>query len=409
MIETETKNRRILVIDDNASVRSDFQKVLGSRQRLTASPHEALFFGNEAACPQVDHRFEVDTAAQGHLGLRRVQTAVESGKPYAVAFVDMRMPPGWDGVTTIEHLWEADPDLQVVICTAYSDHTWREIVDRLGEGDQLLIIKKPFDPAEVSQAALALSSKWDLMQVARNHTTELEEKVRVRTSALQHAHEETINCLTAALMFRDKETGAHIKRTGLYCEALAKELGWPSHETDIIRFTAPMHDVGKIGIPDAILLKEGRLSEAEFEIIKSHTIIGANLLSQSESPLLQRASEIALNHHERWDGDGYPNGLAGADIPLPARMLAIGDAFDAMSNDRVYRQSLSPEDVLQNLMEGRGTQFDPHLLDTFVAILPEMRRIVVENPDDEVGVCSNLRPDARITPVRPQLSCSDAQ
>lgn len=146
--------------------------------------------------------------------------------------------------------------------------------------------------------------------------------------------------------------------------------------------TAPMHDVGKTGIPDSILLKPGPLTTAEFEIMKTHAEIGARMLRQAASSILKRAAEIALNHHERWDGGGYPRGLAGTDIPLPARLLSIADAYDAMSHDRVYRNALSEEEVLRNLRGGRGTQFDPELLDVFLRLLPEMQRIVEQNPDE---------------------------
>lgn len=376
-------NRRILVVDDNEAIHADFRKIL-SPDRTDSHDlfdHEALVFGNVSRRPSPECRFPVETASQGQIGLRRVEEAVRENRPYAVAFVDMQMPPGWDGVTTIEHLWQADPDLQVVICTAYSDHSWTDIVDRLGRSDQLLVVKKPFDPVEILQASLALTSKWNLTQAARHKMAALEAQVRTRTFDIQSAHEETIQCLSSASMYRDKETGAHIRRTGLYCAAMGRRLGWSEGEIDAIRMTAPMHDVGKIGIPDAILLKPGPLTDAEFEIMKSHTIIGARLLVQSASTTLQRASEIALNHHERWDGLGYPRGVAGTDIPLAARMLAVADAFDAMTHDRVYRSALSCDGAIQVLRNGSGTQFDPALVDLFLDLLPEMRQIVEQNPD----------------------------
>lgn len=200
----KNENRRILVIDDNDQIHRDFQKILATdRLEPRLLGDEALLFGGPAISPATRRTFDVDMATQGEIGLKLVQEAVMQNRPYAVAFVDMRMPPGWDGVTTIEHLWQADPDLQVVICTAFSDHKWSDIVDRLGEGDQLLIVKKPFDVAEVSQAALALSSKWNMTQVARQNVARLESQVRNRTREIQSAHEETINCLSAASMYRD--------------------------------------------------------------------------------------------------------------------------------------------------------------------------------------------------------------
>lgn len=377
------ENHRILVIDDMETVRCDFRKILTPEvPNPQIACDDALLFGTAPSQQPPRRTFDVDTVTMGETGLKYVQAAVKQQRPYSVAFVDMRMPPGWDGITTIEQLWLADPDLQIVICTAYSDHTWTDIVNRLGEGDQLLIVKKPFDAIEISQAALALSSKWSMTQEARQKVVNLESTVRERTRDIQSAHEATINCLSAASMYRDKETGAHIRRTGLYCEALARGLGWTESEVDAIRMTAPMHDVGKIGIPDAILMKPGPLTTEEHRIMETHTVIGARLLSQAASTTLHRASEIALNHHERWDGGGYPRGLSGTDIPLPARLLSIVDAFDAMSNDRVYRPAMLDADVLQNLIDGRGTQFDPTVLDVFLTLLPEMQSIGKCNPDE---------------------------
>ena len=185
----EHRNRRILVVDDNLAIHSDFRKILvsdGSGQELEDA--EAAFFG-EGCDINRELNVELDSAHQGQEGLEKVVAAVAENRPYALAFVDMRMPPGWDGLTTIEQLWKADPDLQVVICTAYSDNTWSDIREQLGDTDQLLILKKPFDNVEVCQLALALTEKWHLAQQARLKKRDLERMVDERTEQLREREE----------------------------------------------------------------------------------------------------------------------------------------------------------------------------------------------------------------------------
>lgn len=182
----DMQNRRILVIDDTPAIHADFRKILTSERDAAALDQaEAALFGEvvtgSSACPC---DFEVDSAMQGKEGLERVIQAAREGRPYALAFVDVRMPPGWDGVETTARLWEVDPDLQIVICTAYSDYSWDETIERLGQTDRLLILKKPFDNVEVSQLAAALTAKWSLTHKARAKMDELEQRVQERTKAL---------------------------------------------------------------------------------------------------------------------------------------------------------------------------------------------------------------------------------
>lgn len=180
-------NRRILIIDDTASIHQDFGKALqGAPENLDLVAEEEELFG-ESQCSRPKINYQVDSAMQGKIGLDKVAAAVDEGNPYAVAFVDMRMPPGWDGVQTITHLWEKDPNLQVVICTAYSDYSWEQIIQRLGMNDRMLILKKPFDAAEVAQLALALTEKWNITRQANSMVRNLEKIVEDRTNELQHA------------------------------------------------------------------------------------------------------------------------------------------------------------------------------------------------------------------------------
>jgi putative two-component system response regulator len=162
---------------------------------------------------------------------------------------------------------------------------------------------------------------------------------------------------------------------------LARAAGWLGDELEAIRQAAPMHDIGKIGILDAVLRKPGKLTPQEFEVMKTHTLIGSEILAGSKVPMLQMAREIALNHHERWDGKGYPRGLAGKDIPESARIVAIVDVYDALTHDRVNRPALPEDEVLAIMHQGEGKQFDPELLAEFFRHLPEMRRLVEQHPD----------------------------
>lgn len=187
----ETINRRILVVDDNPSIIDDFRKILGIDPNDSGALRHAeeALFGDSAAAETARPVFQIDSAYQGQQGLALVEQAQKSHQPYAVAFIDMRMPPGWDGVETIAHIWQKDPRLQIVVCTAYSDYSWSEMSDRLDLGDRLLILKKPFDNIEAYQLACALSVKWEMTQQAELKMGLLEDAVRVRTSALSRSNE----------------------------------------------------------------------------------------------------------------------------------------------------------------------------------------------------------------------------
>jgi CHASE1-domain containing sensor protein len=221
-----------------------------------------------------------------------------------------------------------------------------------------------------------------LVHEKRIYARGLETKVHERTEELRLAQEETIQRLVTASLWRDEETGMHIRRAGLFCEALAKAAGWSDAESEIIRLAALMHDVGKIGIPDAILRKPGKLTPQEFNVIKTHPLIGAEMLADSKTPILQMAREIALYHHEHWDGQGYPTGLSREQIPEAARIMAIVDVYDALTHDRVYRRAFSEDKATTMMLEGSGNHFDPSLLALFITILPEISRLSQEYPDD---------------------------
>jgi putative two-component system response regulator len=201
---------------------------------------------------------------------------------------------------------------------------------------------------------------------------------RERNDALREvakAHHDALLRLSRAAEFRDDDTGVHIVRIGFLAWALALRLGQGSDWAMLLRQAAPMHDVGKIGIPDAVLKKPGRFTPEERAEMNRHPIIGAEILGRSRIPLFQLAAEVALAHHERWDGTGYPSGLAGEAIPLSGRIVAVVDFFDALTMDRCYRQALPDEQVLEMLAAERGKAFDPQVVDTFLAHAPELMQL----------------------------------
>jgi cyclic di-GMP phosphodiesterase len=403
-----SKNRRILIIDDNESIHADYRKILGTDGGLATAVESAaaMLFDEPRLRQPTMLGFEIDSALQGQEGLARVEQSRGAGRPYALAFVDVRMPPGWNGLETVKRIWQVDRQIQVVVCTAYSDYSWSEMIAELGETDCLLILKKPFDNIEVRQLASALVAKWNLAKCANRTMEELQQTVREQTRAIRNAYDETVYRLVRASLCRDEETGAHIRRTGLCSELLAAAAGWEPERIEQLRLAAPMHDVGKIGIPDAILQKRGQLTPEEQTIMRAHTVLGANMLAGSESPVFWMAQDIAMYHHERWDGAGYPSGLAGEDIPEAARIVAIVDVYDAVTHDRVYRKEFPEAAVHKMMLDGRGTHFDPRLLDIFTSLLPEMRAIAMAAPDEEGSLDAALgrRGCAPSTPDQPSAA-----
>ncbi|PKL49668.1 MAG: two-component system response regulator [Planctomycetes bacterium HGW-Planctomycetes-1] len=369
---SKTKNRRILVIDDNPSIHDDFRQILANAPKNDSLDRaRAAVFGQDIE--DVGVIFEVDCALSGHEGLEKLIEANRQGKPYAVAFVDMRLESGWNGVETIERLWKVQPQLQVVICTAYSDYSWHEIINRLGETEKLLILKKPFDHVEVRQMACSLTEKWELLN-------NLDSLVQERTAQIAETRDTAVFVLASLAESRDPETGEHLERIRSYSHILAEELSKNSPYAEFIDKvfiddlyrSSPLHDIGKIGIPDSILLKPGALTNEEFEIMKHHSIIGAEALGGTikravGAGFLQMAADIARYHHEKFDGTGYPDGLKRQEIPLVARIVALADVYDALTSARVYKAAFRPEIAKIMIREESGKHFDPVIVDAFLA------------------------------------------
>ena len=195
---------------------------------------------------------------------------------------------------------------------------------------------------------------------------------------LQEAYLDTIYRLALAAEYKDEETGNHIIRMSRYCSLIAEKLGLPARDVQNIRYASPMHDIGKIGIPDSILLKPGKLTPEEFEIMKTHTIIGAKILADSNAEIIQVAQQIALSHHEKWNGDGFPQGLVEANAPLTARIVGIVDVFDALISRRPYKEPYPVKVALEIIEDGRGKKFDPMLVDILFENIDQILEIEKE-------------------------------
>jgi HD domain len=206
-----------------------------------------------------------------------------------------------------------------------------------------------------------------LEAVLANNAELLETKVAERTRELEVSRGETLQRLARAAEYRDDDTSQHTQRVGLSAAGIGRQLGLGADQIELLREAAPLHDVGKLAISDAILLNPGKLTAQEYEVMKTHTTLGARLLSGSSSPVLQMAAVIAASHHERWDGAGYPGGLAGEVIPLVARIVAVADVFDALTHDRPYKSAWSVEEAISEIQRGAGSQFDARVVRAFLA------------------------------------------
>jgi putative two-component system response regulator len=206
------------------------------------------------------------------------------------------------------------------------------------------------------------------IELERNNT-DLANRVRVRTAELSVARREALETLARAAEFRDDETGQHTKRVGELSAAIAQELGQPEEMVDTIRLAAPLHDVGKIAVPDSILLKPGKLDSEEVETMRRHTVVAEAVFAKMESPLMKLAKDIAVNHHERWDGTGYPRGLVGEAIPLAARIVSVADVYDALVHERPYKHAWPHKDAIAEIASQQSKQFDPQVVEAFLSLM----------------------------------------
>lgn len=263
-------------------------------------------------------------------------------------------------------------DIPVLMITANSDTSARQKALASGVTD---FLNKPLDNIEFITRARNMLALRQSQKALTDRALWLEDEIRKATAKIKNQEYETIFCLAKAAEYRDPETGAHIQRMAHYSKHIAHALGLSIQEQDLLLEAAPMHDIGKVGIPDAILLKPSRLNAEEFAIMKQHATIGYELLKSSSAPLLKVAAEIAHTHHEKYDGSGYPRGLVGENIPLFGRIVAVADVFDALTSERPYKKAWSVEDACQLLRKGKGTHFDPACVDAFLSDFEEVLSI----------------------------------
>lgn len=345
------QDNRILIVDDEAINRTLIKTVL-SKENYT------LYFAvNGLEALEVLQKNEVD-----------------------VILLDVMMPEmdGYETLRAIKSKTEL-ANVQVIMITALSEKSVLKETLKLGADE---FLNKPFDIEELKIRIRNVLKLKKHMDKLKNINVTLEEMVAEKTKELSFALEQVkdsekdiIAILGRASEFRDNETGNHIQRMSQISHLLAQKAGLSPEDCDLILLASPMHDVGKIGIPDEILLKPSKLTVEEFEMMKNHTKIGYDILNTKDSPLLRIARMIALCHHEKWDGSGYPNGLIGEDIPIYARIAAISDVFDALMSERPYKKPFTLDQAMDMMIEGKGKHFDPKLVDLFIASIDEVVKI----------------------------------
>lgn len=357
MIEQPREATRILVVDDeemNRKLLSMYLDKLG---------FNALLAGN------------------GREGLELLDRSVD------LVLLDVLMPD-MDGFEVCRLIREESVarDVPIIMVTALKSKEDRLRAVEAGAND---FIAKPIDVTELRIRMGSLLKMKESQDQVKRYQAALEEMVAVRTDALRLAvenlqesqktirasHLETILRLSAAAEFKDEDTAHHVERMARYSAFLARKYGLHEGEVELVLQASPMHDIGKIGIPDSILLKPGKLLPAEWELMKKHTLFGADILKNSSFELLRAGEIIAISHHERYDGAGYPAGIAGEDIPVFGRLCAVADVFDALTSKRPYKDAFSNEKSLEIMRAGRGSHFDPKILDLFFEHFDEIQAI----------------------------------
>jgi len=355
---------KLLVVDDNAVnltlFRHLLQKLEGAEVECIADPVAAL-----AWC--------------------------ESTEPDLI-LLDYMMPV-IDGIEFMRRLRQIPErsDTPVVMVTADTESDIRHRALEFGAQD---FLTKPVDKVELTARVRNLLALRKSRQQLADRAAWLAEEVAKATREIAAREKEAILRLSRAAEYRDPETGSHPLRMSNYTRLIAERLGLPVAEQELLLEASPMHDIGKVGTADHILLKPGRLTPEEFEVMKQHAVIGYQILRDSLSPLLQCAAALALAHHEKFDGSGYPGGLAGAAIPLHGRIVAVADVFDALTSERPYKKAWALDDAAEFLKNNAGSHFDPACVEAFLGAWPQVLEIKARYQDDVVPAAADAAPEA---------------
>jgi len=365
--DNETLQGKILVVDDNpinVQIVSTLLKKFGYRKlTLTTNPLEVA--------------------------------ALHSQVDFDVILLDIHMPL-MNGFQLIDQLNKIKPDhyLPILVLTADNSTEVRRKALRHGAKD---FLSKPFDPDEVQYRVKNIMQVTLLEKMLREQNEILEIKVQERTRQLEDTHVKLIQCLGRAAEYRDNETGMHVVRIGKMSQLLAKKMGMSDSECYIVGHASPMHDLGKIGIADNVLLKPGKLEQEEWQAMQQHTLIGGDILRSAGGELLNTAATIAETHHEKWDGSGYPKGLTGNDIPLITRITTVCDVFDALLSERPYKKAWTLDQAVTYLVENSGSHFDPDVVEAFICILPQILGIREQFGDEAMNNSVMLESAAPLT------------
>lgn len=355
-------------------------------------------------------KYRVKVANSGEKALRHIDG---ENKPDLI-LLDIMMPglSGYEVIGTLKSTPETR-HIPVIFLTAMSAAEDEKKGLELGAADYIL---KPISPPILLARVKTQLENKAAADFLRDQNSFLETEVGKRTREISAIQDVTILTMASLAETRDSDTGNHIRRTQYYVRALANRLKthprfgyFLSDQTiDMLFKSAPLHDIGKVGIPDRILLKPGRFTPEEFEIMKTHTTLGRAAIEQAEKQLgmqvdfLQHAKDIAYYHQEKWDGSGYPTGIGGEQIPISARLMAVADVYDALISRRVYKEGMPHEKASEIIVEGRGKHFDPDIVDAFLALQDEFKAIAARYADTDEDMAAKAEQLARLDPGQPQ-------